>query len=144
MTQALQSVLMCSNRGPASVAVAILLASLALSCSSTPQDPKILSTSTATSSDGMAISDEMMGRSRGQTALTRVATDPAYGYSKESSVKVGGGFGTGSERTYQYLNALRGPKGEAVHYIRIGTCCPFKSANSPFGDGLLEGVRADV
>jgi hypothetical protein len=87
----------------------------------------------------MVITEEMIGRSRGAMQLSRAATDPQYGYSERSPVKVGGGFGTGSDRTYQFLNALRGPNGEAVTYDRIGTCCAFKTANSPFdGTGLLE------
>ena len=32
-----------------------------------------------------------------------------------------------------------GPAGQEVHYTRIGTCCTFKTPNSPFeGEGLLE------
>jgi hypothetical protein len=52
---------------------------------------------------------------------------------------VGGGVGDGLDRTYKYLNALRGLKGEAIKYERVGTCCPFKSPKSPFdGEALLE------
>jgi hypothetical protein len=81
----------------------------------------------------------MIGRGRGAMKLGRSATDAEYGYSERLPIKVGGGFGSGSERTYQYLNALRGPAGEAVRYDRIGTCCPFKSPSSPFdGEALLE------
>lgn len=71
--------------------------------------------------------------------LAQSATDPQYAYSEHSPVMVGGGVGSGSDRTYKYLNALRGPNGEAMKYDRVGTCCPFKTPNSPFeGEGLLE------
>jgi hypothetical protein len=61
------------------------------------------------------------------------STDPEYGYNPGKPVVIGGGFGEGSHRTYGYLNALLGPKGEPVHYSRVGTCCTFKTPNSPFG-----------
>lgn len=117
------------------------IASLFSACSTAPRQksPDVLSTTTSTTAGGVVITDEMIGRSKGAMKLSRPATDPEYGYSEQSPVKVGGGFGSGSERTYQYLNALRGPAGESIKYNRIGTCCPFKSPNSPFdGEALLE------
>jgi len=48
-------------------------------------------------------------------------------------IAVGGGFGEGGHNVYRFLNGLAGPKGEVVHYSRVGTCCSFKSADSPFG-----------
>ncbi len=87
----------------------------------------------------MTITDEMIGRSRGTMHLSRTTADKNYGYSENAPVAVGGGFGTGSDRTYQFLNALRGPNGESLSYTRVGTCCPFKSPKSPFGgEALLE------
>jgi len=122
------------------VAGAVIVSLLsACSTTSSPKTPEILSTTTSTNPEGVAITDEMIGRGKGAMKLSRSATDAEYGYSDHSPVKVGGGFGSGSERTYQYLNALRGPAGEPVKYDRIGTCCPFKSPNSPFdGEALLE------
>jgi len=71
--------------------------------------------------------------------LEATAKDEKYGYSEKMPILVGGGFGKGSGSTYKFLNALLGPKSEVVHYTRIGTCCSFKTKNSPFGDeGLLE------
>jgi len=113
-------------------------------CSSSPaqnvgsQEPAVTS-STTIATGGMIITDEMIGRRHGAMHLERSATDAAYGYSERSPIKIGGGFESGSERTYRFLNALRGPNGEKVTYTRVGTCCPFKSPNSPFdGEGLLE------
>jgi hypothetical protein len=121
--------------GVASVALLLLFA-----CASTkPVDAPIASTTSA-KAGGFEITADMIGRSRGEAQLTQVASDRAYGYTEKGAVKVGGGFGEGSARTYRFLNALRGPNGEAATYTRVGTCCSFKTAASPFpdGEGLLE------
>ncbi|HSY48806.1 MAG TPA: 2-dehydro-3-deoxyphosphooctonate aldolase [Thermoanaerobaculia bacterium] len=77
--------------------------------------------------------------------LSQASTDPSYAFSEHAPVLVGGGFGAGSDRTYQYLNSLRGPGGELVKYDRVGTCCSFKSANSPFGgEALLEVYQLSI
>ncbi len=95
--------------------------------------PAILSSS---SSD---VSEEKIGRQFPALLLKVKATNAKYGVSQEAAVKVGGGFDEGSHRVYGFLNALTGPHGEPVHYTRIGTCCGFKTPNSPFGgEGLLE------
>ena len=126
------------------VTALVLLCLPFLACSSTASDPqkstepKIQSTTSA-SAGGVAITDEMIGRSRGAMQLSGLSSDASYGYSQKSPIKIGGGFDSGSDRTYQFLNALRGPHGEALTYSRIGTCCEFKTPNSPFGGvGLLE------
>lgn len=67
-------------------------------------------------------------------ALSKAAIDPAYGYSEKAPVVVGGGLGDGSTHLLAFLNALLGPQGQFVHYRRVGTCCSFKTPNSPFGD----------
>jgi hypothetical protein len=69
--------------------------------------------------------------------LTSRATDASYGYSEKKPIPVGGGFGEGGHNAYRYLNSLLGPAGEVVRYKRVGTCCSFKTANSPFGDSAL-------
>ena len=83
------------------------------------------------------ISDEMIGKKYPPAQLEVAAKDAKYGYSEKTPILVGGGFGKGSENTYRYLNALLGPMSEVVHYTRIGTCCSFKTKNSPFGDKAL-------
>lgn len=115
-------------------------ASILVGCASpnTPQ-PAITSSTHATNESGTTITAEMIGRGRGEMVLTSAASDPAYGFSEKSPVLIGGGFGEGSARTYQYLNALRGSGGEKISYDRVGTCCPFKSPNALFGgQALLE------
>jgi hypothetical protein len=78
-----------------------------------------------------------MGQRYGSMALERRADNPDYG-SERTPIKVGGGFGDGLANSYRFLNALRGPGGEPVRYSRMGSCCGFETANSPFGQGLLD------
>ncbi|KUJ53075.1 hypothetical protein [Chryseobacterium sp. JAH] len=63
--------------------------------------------------------------------------DATYGFTEKNPVKVGG-VGNGPLNERNYLNALTGPNGEKVSYERDGSCCEFKSKNSPFGMGLLD------
>lgn len=133
---------MSSQMAVRSVQIVFVFAGAMLfsACASTTQsnDAPITSSTTA-NVNGMAITDDMIGRSRGTMHLEHPAKDPKYGYSQTNPIKIGGGFGDGSDRTYRYLNSLRGAGGEAVKYSRVGTCCPFKTPNSPFeGEGLLE------
>ncbi len=86
---------------------------------------------------GVQVSDEAIGAQYGHMLLAKTASDPQYGYSPESPVRVGGGFSKGAHNTYRFLNSLLGPHGEKVHCKRVGTCCPFKTPNSPFGDTAL-------
>jgi hypothetical protein len=118
---------------------AVLASCILGSCATSKSPaPDTLSTSTTTDSAG-TISDEAIGRSKGEMHLSHIAGFSGYGVSQNSPIQIGGGFGEGSTRTYQYLNALRGPHGEPITYRRVGTCCPFKSPNSPFGgEALLE------
>jgi hypothetical protein len=119
---------------------------LFLSCSSPPKNvqPTVLSSSSSTAG-GVVITDEMIGRRLGEMLLSQASIDPSYAFSEHAPVLIGGGFGSGSDRTYRYLNSLRSPNGEPFKYDRIGTCCPFKSANSPFGDeALLEVYQLTI
>ena len=65
------------------------------------------------------------------------STDETYGFTENNPVKVGG-IGSGPHNERNYLNSLTGPNGEKVSYDRLGSCCEFKSKNSPFGMGLLD------
>ena len=67
--------------------------------------------------------DELRGLRYGAAPLRQQASDPRYGYSDARPVDVGGGLDAGIANTYRFLNALRGPKGEIVHYRRVGSCC---------------------
>jgi len=81
----------------------------------------------------------MIGRRRGTMRLAEAASDPNFAYSESAPIRIGGDFAEGGDRTYRYLNSLLGPRGEKVTYRRVGTCCAFKTPNSPIGgEGLLE------
>lgn len=71
--------------------------------------------------------------------LSGTATDPSYGLAQGNPIKVGG---LNERNEAEYLNGLRGPKGEPVEYERIGSCCPFKTPNAMIdGVGLLDAFR---
>ena len=65
------------------------------------------------------------------------STDDTYGYSEKNAIKVGG-FEQGPKNERDYLNSLTGPNGELVTFERKGSCCDFKTSNSPLGIGLLD------
>lgn len=70
--------------------------------------------------------------------LTEISTDPTYGFSEKNPVQVGGvDKMEGPLNEIRYLNALAGPNGEEVYYYRLGSCCPIKSKNDPFGAGVV-------
>jgi len=72
-----------------------------------------------------------------ESSIDSPTTDSTYGFTEKNPVKVGG-VGNGPLNERNYLNALTGPNGEKVSYERHGSCCEFKSKNSPFGMGLLD------
>jgi hypothetical protein len=63
--------------------------------------------------------------------------DESYGYTQKNPIKVGN-FAAGPANERRFLDALAGPNGEKISYYRIGSCCAFKTKNSPFGGGLLD------
>lgn len=72
--------------------------------------------------------------------LTKICKDSAYAFSYTNPVKVGGAMNSlGPKNEKRFLNALLGPNGEKVEYIRSGNCCSFKTNNAFIGDyGLLD------
>ena len=60
-----------------------------------------------------------------------------YGYSQDNPVCVGGVM-DGPKKEREYLNSLTGPNGERVAFDRKGSCCGFKTKNSPYGGGALD------
>jgi hypothetical protein len=51
-----------------------------------------------------------------------VSTDATYGYTKENPIKGGGrSMFEGPSREEAYLSVLRGPRGEAITYKRLGS-----------------------
>lgn len=71
--------------------------------------------------------------------LTAISSDDTYGYTKENPIKVGGAKQyEGLPNVLRFLNALLGPSGESIKYLRRGSCCNFETPNGYFGGGLLD------
>ena len=71
--------------------------------------------------------------------LNTYSQDKNYGYDKDYPVNV---FyqNTKNETINQqrFLNALAGPKGEKISYLKIETCCPFPTKRNEMGVGFLD------
>lgn len=77
------------------------------------------------------------GGNKRSSSVTTISTDKTYGYTQENPIKVGGTeSGPANERNY--LDKLAGPNGESISYVRVGSCCPFKTPNGLMGGGLLD------
>lgn len=77
--------------------------------------------------------------------FSEISVDPTYGFTEGNPVKVGGVMedrGPLNERLF--LNALTGPGGEELEYERVGSCCPFRTSSSPFGNGLLDMYEVQI
>lgn len=64
--------------------------------------------------------------------------DDSYGYSAENPIRVGGGQSGGPGRSKAFLSSLRGPEGQAIEFMRQGSCCKYNLPESYFGFGLLD------
>ncbi|MEO1767353.1 tetratricopeptide repeat protein [Thiobacter aerophilum] len=69
----------------------------------------------------------------GTVRLSGVSTDPSYG-TREKPIRAGRDYGA----QWAYLNALRGPRGEVVHYRSLGPCCFFNHPDAPRGKAFLD------
>jgi TPR repeat protein len=67
-------------------------------------------------------------------SLEGVAPDAGYGFDRAKPVRAGQDY----MAQWRYLNALRGPKGELVHYRSLGICCYFIATDAPSGKGYLD------
>ena len=82
----------------------------------------------------LALRDLKRFLSAGVATLQAVSADANYGFEKTNPIKPGLGF----ESEWRYLNALRGPSGEIVHYQRLGHCCAFNTDVAERGKGFLD------
>jgi hypothetical protein len=86
--------------------------------------PPLSATSRGGINGGDATHDTLSGDMPGLTLATSkcaVADDEHYGFIVDQPVKVGGDAFTGPAREVRYLNALRGPAGEGIHFRRAGS-----------------------
>lgn len=70
--------------------------------------------------------------------ITEYSKDKKYGYNKDYPINIFY-YNTNNEQLNEerFLNALAGPKGEKITYIKLETCCPFPSKRSAMGAGFL-------
>lgn len=75
----------------------------------------------------------------GRFVLKNASNDPRYGYREAYPVNVF--YLTANNDTInavRYLKSLRGPKGEAVRYTHLGSCCPFPTNRTMVGAGFIQ------
>jgi hypothetical protein len=89
--------------------------------SAPPTDPARIASSTV---GGRSTEDERTADEPGLSATTSrcaIATDATYGFAAANPIKVGGDWRIGPSRERAYLGALRGPAGEGLHFVRLGS-----------------------
>ncbi|MFV8376664.1 2-dehydro-3-deoxyphosphooctonate aldolase [Flavobacterium sp. LB1P71] len=71
--------------------------------------------------------------------ITAYSKDKKYGYNEDYPINI---FyrNTASETINQerFLNALAGPKGEKITYVKLESCCPFPTKRTDLGAGFLD------
>lgn len=71
--------------------------------------------------------------------LMGTSQDPAYGYTAQKPIHVGGYDTQMQEANIQrYLNALQSPQGGKVTWVYEGACCFYKSTRNRLGEASLE------
>jgi hypothetical protein len=76
--------------------------------------------------------------------LNEISDDKTYAYTEGNPVNVGLNINEGALNERRFLNALAGPNGEAITYVRVGSCCPFKTKNATLGGmGLLDKYKVE-
>ncbi|HYW05306.1 MAG TPA: hypothetical protein VE913_00040 [Longimicrobium sp.] len=73
-----------------------------------------------------------------RTVADSLAAAGAYGYSRANPIRVGGGLDNGAASERAFLATLRGPGGETVEYLRLGSCCAYPVATAPGGRAVLD------
>ena len=87
------------------------------------------------------LAQRMVEHAGGGVAI-RYGTDQVFGTKADRPIRVGNARPRrGDVEESLYLNALRGPNGEALSYERLGSCCPFPTQNGFQGRGLLDVFR---
>ncbi|HEX8432852.1 MAG TPA: hypothetical protein VF625_16320 [Longimicrobium sp.] len=76
-----------------------------------------------------------------RTVADSLAAAGAYGYSRANPIRVGGGLDNGAASERAFLATLRGPGGEAVKYLRLGSCCAYPVATAPSGRAMLDAYE---
>lgn len=71
--------------------------------------------------------------------LTEYSKDNKYGYDADYPINV---FYKNTKdenlNAERFLNALAGPKGEKITFVKIESCCPFPTKRTEIGAGFLD------
>ncbi len=74
-----------------------------------------------------------------QFMISEYASDGKYGYDKNYPINLGFENEKYSPKNIIYFfNALEGPNGEKISYVKKDNCCPFPSKKSLVGAGTLD------
>ena len=76
-----------------------------------------------------------------RTAADSLAAARALGYAPENPIRVGTTLEEGDRNQRKYLERLRGPRGQPVTYLRLGSCCEFRTPRGHQGTGLLDAYE---
>lgn len=77
-----------------------------------------------------------------RTVADSLAEAKAFGYAPENPIRVGGRSPQeGGLNQRRYLSLLRGPAGEPVTYLRLGSCCEFATPHGIEGSGMLDAYE---
>lgn len=67
------------------------------------------------------------------------SSDKKYGYHKDFPINLGFENEIRSEKNVAYFfNALTGPNGEKITYVKLESCCPFPTKRNKMGAGSLD------
>lgn len=71
--------------------------------------------------------------------INTYSTDSKYGFDKDYPINIGFDHERFGERSAMYFfNALQGPNGEKISFLKIDNCCPFPTTRSVMGGGILD------
>lgn len=71
--------------------------------------------------------------------ITEYSKDKKYGYDQDYPINIF--YRTTKDDSInqqRFLNALAGPKGEKITYIKLESCCPFPTKRTELGAGFLD------
>ncbi|MEO8235290.1 MAG: 2-dehydro-3-deoxyphosphooctonate aldolase [Flavobacterium sp.] len=75
----------------------------------------------------------------GSFIITKNATSKKYGYNEDYPINVNfTSVQDGLNNQIRFLNALAGPKGEKIKYIKKDACCPFPTKKTDTGAGTID------
>jgi hypothetical protein len=89
------------------------------------------------------IDDSVIGpelnESFGSFKITKNATSKKYGYDQDYPVNVNfTSIEDGINNQIRFLNALAGPKGEKITFVKKDVCCPFPTKKIDTGAGTID------